>query len=831
MNRQNAYFVLITAAAATVAAGKAQGQTVTLYAGPPAYNTTSGNGYRNPTVVTRPGMTAGNGAGIGDAGNYSSGSFLAKVAYRIDSTGNVTFLQAPSADSTNTIPYAINATGTAVGSSDLYDSSGDSLGVAALSWNASGGVTQLSSFGTNPNSGQTYGAAYAINSGGVSTGYQYGYNTSTGSVVTSQYATRWDAAGNVTALSPLNTSPSGSSTATGYAINDSGTVVGSALLYASGSSSTLGTRPALWAGSGTAVTALGILGTDTGTASGSTSGAAYAVNASGVSVGNVAAFNSTGGALGTAPARWDASGNVTQLGTLGVSASNGQFAGYALSVNSTGTAVGYSVEYNNVGASLGVRATVWPAGSAAVTELPNLGVSGSSTTTSYSYSINDVGLIVGSALAYNSGAGSVPHSTLWIPSASAPSGYTVTDLNSLLSTADASKFVLNSAYSISNTDWVTALATYVPTNTQEEVLLHLVFNPANLTWNNTGGTGDGTTWDTAQKNWNNGTGVVSYSDNSNNFTLGDNVTFNDTNDGNYSVSIPGVVHPTSVTINNSLSPYIFNGTGGIAGPTSLTKLGSSSLTLTTSNTYTGGTAINAGVLILNSATALPANSSLTIASGAQVTIANHSAGAPYVPTVTTLANSGTIDISNNAMVITGGSYGTINAEAGAGYGNGSWAGTNGSSGVITSSVAAGDTSHLTAVGVATGFATFEGSNVSSTSVLVKYTYYGDTNLDGHVDGSDYSRIDGGYLGHLSGWDNGDFNFDGVVDGSDYTLMDNAFNTQGVRIAAELAQPDAVPTAQIADPAAVPEPPVLGLLGVGVMALLCRRGTRRASRGV
>ena len=26
-------------------------------------------------------------------------------------------------------------------------------------------------------------------------------------------------------------------------------------------------------------------------------------------------------------------------------------------------------------------------------------------------------------------------------------------------------------------------------------------------------------------------------------------------------------------------------------------------------------------------------------------------------------------------------------------------------------------------------------------VLVKYTYYGDANLDGKVDGSDYSRID------------------------------------------------------------------------------------------
>ena len=30
-------------------------------------------------------------------------------------------------------------------------------------------------------------------------------------------------------------------------------------------------------------------------------------------------------------------------------------------------------------------------------------------------------------------------------------------------------------------------------------------------------------------------------------------------------------------------------------------------------------------------------------------------------------------------------------------------------------------------------------------VLLKYIYYGDANLDGEVDGSDYSLIDNGYL--------------------------------------------------------------------------------------
>jgi hypothetical protein len=78
----------------------------------------------------------------------------------------------------------------------------------------------------------------------------------------------------------------------------------------------------------------------------------------------------------------------------------------------------------------------------------------------------------------------------------------------------------------------------------------------------------------------------------------------------------------------------------------------------------------------------------------------------------------------------------------------------------------------------------------ASDVLVKYTYWGDANLDGQVDGSDYTRIDNGFLNHLSGWFNGDFNGDHVVDGSDYTLIDNDFNTQSARLAASIALPNA-----------------------------------------
>ena len=120
------------------------------------------------------------------------------------------------------------------------------------------------------------------------------------------------------------------------------------------------------------------------------------------------------------------------------------------------------------------------------------------------------------------------------------------------------------------------------------------------------------------------------------------------------------------------------------------------------------------------------------------------------------------------------------------------------------------------------YPTFDGQVSTANDVLVKYTYYGDANLDGQVDGSDYSRIDNGFLNQLSGWYNGDFNYDGVVDGSDYTLIDNALNTQGASLAAVVAEN----TAQVAS---VPEPTTASISAFVAMGLYRRR--RCGQRGV
>jgi len=105
------------------------------------------------------------------------------------------------------------------------------------------------------------------------------------------------------------------------------------------------------------------------------------------------------------------------------------------------------------------------------------------------------------------------------------------------------------------------------------------------------------------------------------------------------------------------------------------------------------------------------------------------------------------------------------------------------SSIITAERAAGDMLHTLASLQTTAASTFDGQSIPTGEIIVGYTYFGDANLDGKVDGSDYSKIDYGFLHHLTGWANGDFNYDNVINGSDYTLMDNTFNTQGSPIPA------------------------------------------------
>jgi fibronectin-binding autotransporter adhesin len=145
--------------------------------------------------------------------------------------------------------------------------------------------------------------------------------------------------------------------------------------------------------------------------------------------------------------------------------------------------------------------------------------------------------------------------------------------------------------------------------------------PDTLYWagmaTNSPGNGDGATWDqfnpsgpAANYNWFNvDTGLTDQ------MYQFDNVNFDDYDPnypvGNFNVTLNTTVSPGSVTVDNYSNNYVISGTGSIAGATSLLKEGYGSLTLSTANTYSGGTTIAAGTLIVGNASAIPVGSSVT----------------------------------------------------------------------------------------------------------------------------------------------------------------------------------------------------------------------------
>ncbi|MGD0388555.1 MAG: autotransporter-associated beta strand repeat-containing protein, partial [Tepidisphaeraceae bacterium] len=177
--------------------------------------------------------------------------------------------------------------------------------------------------------------------------------------------------------------------------------------------------------------------------------------------------------------------------------------------------------------------------------------------------------------------------------------------------------------------------------------------PPNLTWNNTGGSSpdDGQTWDISHSNnWNNSTAATMYTD-------GALVTLNDTNNGNYAVTLSTTVSPGSVTVNNSSGNYTISGSGSIAGTTSLTKLGIGTLAISTANTYSGGTIVSAGTLLINPTaspgtnSALPSGRSVSIATGAALKLAPYvsSASPGSGPNVTSSVTISSLSIAGTRL--------------------------------------------------------------------------------------------------------------------------------------------------------------------------------------
>jgi hypothetical protein len=303
---------------------------------------------------------------------------------------------------------------------------------------------------------------------------------------------------------------------------------------------------------------------------------------------------------------------------------------------------------------------------------------------------------------------------------------------------------------------------------------------------------------------------------------------------NGSVSGSGAIAKTgagTLTVGSALSASSFDLRAGTTSVTSTGSFNTGAVTVEAGSTLNFAATATSGILVRS----LPVFVNVVSGGTVAVSPATLTANRQLITTTGGISLSGStnswtskLDLGNNDLDLPGASLTVITNQIAQGYNSGKW---NGSGGIL-SSAAASNSTHLTTLGVIqnnqSGIAIYTASNPFDTTapgandILVKYTYIGDANLDGKVDGTDYSRIDNGYLMHLTGWFNGDFNYDGVVNGSDYTLIDNAFNTQGAVISALIATPSAVITDQIAP---VPEPGTLAIAFAVCPWLLSRR--RRA----
>ena len=204
--------------------------------------------------------------------------------------------------------------------------------------------------------------------------------------------------------------------------------------------------------------------------------------------------------------------------------------------------------------------------------------------------------------------------------------------------------------------------------------------------------------------------------------------------------------------------------------------------------------------------------------------------------VTSLAvNAGAaVDLADNDLVVdyapgqspigtaSGGGYDALTGLVAAGRNGGTWDGDGirtseaDASGGLTS-LGIGEASTLLGLG-AGATTTWSGQVVDDSSVLIRYTYRGDANLDGFISGDDYSAIDfsSGVPG-ASGWVNGDFNYDGVISGDDYAAIDFNLVAQGPSLGDAAIASSAV--------AAVPEPSAMMIVLAAAAGALCRR--RRA----
>jgi Dockerin type I domain len=288
--------------------------------------------------------------------------------------------------------------------------------------------------------------------------------------------------------------------------------------------------------------------------------------------------------------------------------------------------------------------------------------------------------------------------------------------------------------------------------------------------------------------------------------------------GTGNLTLPGVleIYPESAVIQ----------TGGTISAGSTVNLGAIQVT---GGTATLGPLTGAGSLIVGRSSG---SSGTVTASGLNQFSVNVNStgllkingGSANSVDILTINGNGKLDLTNHHLFIDYNDgngvdpIATISGYLASGYAGGAWNGP----GIDSSSAALPANSHY-GLGYADG-ADGIVAGLTSGQVEVMYTLYGDANLDGVVNGSDFTILAGSLGKAVSGWDKADFNYDGVVNATDFTLLAGNLGKSASGAAVEIPASDyaaidafAAANGLMAD---VPEPASAGLLlaaGFGFMA--------------
>jgi autotransporter-associated beta strand protein len=261
---------------------------------------------------------------------------------------------------------------------------------------------------------------------------------------------------------------------------------------------------------------------------------------------------------------------------------------------------------------------------------------------------------------------------------------------------------------------------------------------------------------------------------------------------------------------------VFSGTGSIAGAASLTKSGIGSLTISNANSYTGGTVVNAGMLIVASAGAL-GSGNVAIHTGAILQLSPGLASAVVMPGVSLDGSSGawagTLDLTNNKLVVEdaanhAATFGRLQDQA--------IFGATHSTGILSSALPANTgIAVIDNAAMGTPFAVFGGVPVDAGSILIAPELLGDANADGHVDLTDLSVVLNNFGASTLNWMSGNFGGSGTVDLTDLSDVLNNFGLS-------YANANMGTAGGAVEVGAAPEPAAISVLMLGCGILSVRR---------